>query len=317
MGRRRRRPAFIHTDEDGPLFFEQGDGPPLPEGINDPIEKRANKPFDVDGIGVLHPTSTIETAGDWPMFTADLENEQQEIYRASFNEALVAMDDQAIPYEHRLERASNVAWRRLGIEPLELLDAFRKMELVDESLVADEPNFDDMEEVEYIGDEEADAIDHDEDPDALSIIATKDADGDYGWGLSAVEEDIRYTLSVVLKASGKGRVTGSHTECPSAHELLRAGWGYVRNGDRDVYLLHQLTSGEVLKAGEWVDIFSWPNSVETELLVSVTEAGFSQMRKRSAVVPAESVWMGVVWEDWAWDLVKSGTVRGFSLGARS
>ena len=132
-----------------------------------------------------------------------------------------------------------MAWRLLGIEPLELLNAFRKIEFVDESLVEDEPNFDEMEEVEYIGDEEADAIDHDEDPDALSIIATEDADGDYGWGLSKVGDEMRYTFAVVCKASGKDRATDSHNEFPSADELRKAQWGYLRSGDRNIYLSQQ------------------------------------------------------------------------------
>ena len=317
MGRKRRRPAFIHTDEDGPLFFEQGDGPPLPEGINDPIKERADRPFDVGGIGVLHPTSTIETAGDWPMFAADLDDEQQEIYKASFNEALAATDDQAIPYEQQLERASNAAWRLLGIEPLELLDAFRKMEFIDDELVEDEPNYDDMEEIDpsLIDMDEVERVEREEgpDPDETSIIATEQDDADYGWGLSKVGDEMRYTFAVVCKASGKDRAIDSHNEFPSADELRKAQWGYLRSGDRNIYLPQQLTSRGMRKAGEWVGLISWPNAVETELLVPVTEGGFSQMQKRSAVIPAESVWMGVVWEEWAWDLVKSGAVRGFSL----
>ena len=30
--------------------------------------------------------------------------------------------------------------------------------------------------------------------------------------------------------------------------------------------------------------------------------------------PADTPFLGVVWEDWAWDLVKSGQLRGYSIG---
>ena len=33
--------------------------------------------------------------------------------------------------------------------------------------------------------------------------------------------------------------------------------------------------------------------------------------------PANTVFLGVQWEDWAWDLVKAGKVRGYSIGGKA
>ena len=33
--------------------------------------------------------------------------------------------------------------------------------------------------------------------------------------------------------------------------------------------------------------------------------------------PAETPFMGVVWESWAWDLVKAGQLRGYSIGGKA
>jgi len=35
------------------------------------------------------------------------------------------------------------------------------------------------------------------------------------------------------------------------------------------------------------------------------------------VFPADTPFLGVVWEDWAWDLVKAGELRGYSIGGRA
>jgi len=33
--------------------------------------------------------------------------------------------------------------------------------------------------------------------------------------------------------------------------------------------------------------------------------------------PADTVFLGVVWEPWAWEMVKSGKLRGYSIGGRA
>ena len=33
--------------------------------------------------------------------------------------------------------------------------------------------------------------------------------------------------------------------------------------------------------------------------------------------PAGTVFLGVIWEEWAWELVKTGKVSGYSIGGRT
>ena len=32
--------------------------------------------------------------------------------------------------------------------------------------------------------------------------------------------------------------------------------------------------------------------------------------------PANTVFLGVIWEPWAWELVQQGKIRGYSMGGR-
>jgi hypothetical protein len=33
--------------------------------------------------------------------------------------------------------------------------------------------------------------------------------------------------------------------------------------------------------------------------------------------PANTVFMGVIWEPWAWELIKTGKLRGYSIGGKA
>ena len=80
-------------------------------------------------------------------------------------------------------------------------------------------------------------------------------------------------------------------------------WEYVRKGDRGIRLQHN----RQIVAGEWVEAMQMP--------VPVT------MRKHAdggeVQYPEGTVFLGVVWKPWAWDLVKKGKIRGFSIGGSS
>jgi len=79
----------------------------------------------------------------------------------------------------------------------------------------------------------------------------------------------------------------------------------MRSGDRTIYLQHSEKA-----AGEMVEMLTWPMPIETALAVpgeGVTKYSF----------PANTPFMGVVWESWAWDMVKAGELRGYSIGGKA
>ena len=94
----------------------------------------------------------------------------------------------------------------------------------------------------------------------------------------------------------------AHGEFADAETLQKAMWDWVRNGDRTIYLQHSEKP-----AGEMVEMLTWPFPIDAELTVpnqGVTKHTF----------PADTPFLGVVWEAWAWDLVKAGELRGYSIG---
>ena len=95
----------------------------------------------------------------------------------------------------------------------------------------------------------------------------------------------------------------AHNEWTDATELQDGLWNYVRKGDRGIRLQHNRD----IVAGEWVEAMQMP--------VEVT------MRKHAGgeevVYPEGTVFLGVVWKPWAWELVKKGKIRGFSIGGSS
>lgn len=102
-----------------------------------------------------------------------------------------------------------------------------------------------------------------------------------------------------------GRLDAHDEFVKSADELQQAAWEYVRKtaGDRTVYLQHIDKP-----AGEWVEITSWPYPVDAIMKRP------SDGAVRKATLPAGTVYMGVVWEPWAWDMVQKGRLLGFSMG---
>ena len=117
-------------------------------------------------------------------------------------------------------------------------------------------------------------------------------------GLVAKAAEYRYTL-------GPAYVPGredAHGEFTDSETLQRAMWDWVRKGDRTIYLQHSEKA-----AGEMVEMMTLPFPLEAEL--TVPNQGVSKF-----TFPADTPFLGVVWEDWAWDLVKSGQLRGYSIG---
>lgn len=100
--------------------------------------------------------------------------------------------------------------------------------------------------------------------------------------------------------------TDAHSEWTDKEELQAALWGYVRSGDRRIRLQHNTS----VVAGEWVEAVSWPYEVTLP------------MQKADGTVedrtyPAGTPFLGVIWEDWAWDAVKNGLITGYSIGGKA
>ena len=87
--------------------------------------------------------------------------------------------------------------------------------------------------------------------------------------------------------------------------MQKALWDWVRKGDRRIFIQH---SDKV--AGEMVEALTWPFPIEADM--EVPNQGVTKQ-----VFPADTPFLGVVWEDWAWDLVKAGELRGYSIGGRA
>lgn len=95
----------------------------------------------------------------------------------------------------------------------------------------------------------------------------------------------------------------AQNEWTDAVELQKALWDYVKSGDRDIRLQHQ----KDIKAGEWVEAMTLPYEWTTPVQKSNGSSG-------AITYPAGTVLLGVVWEPWAWEMVKSGEITGFSIG---
>ena len=99
----------------------------------------------------------------------------------------------------------------------------------------------------------------------------------------------------------------AHNEWTDPEELQKALWDYVKSGNRNIRLQHMPDT----VAGAWVEAMTWPFQVEVPMMN--LEEGTVQKR----AFPENTVFLGVQWEPWAWDLVKAGKIRGFSIGGKA
>lgn len=98
----------------------------------------------------------------------------------------------------------------------------------------------------------------------------------------------------------------AHAEWTDAEELQKAVWDYVKGGDRRIRLQHDRDK----VAGEWVEVMTWPYEVEVPMLRKDSTSA-------PVTFPAGTVFLGVKWEPWAWQMVKSDAIRGYSIGGRA
>jgi 2'-5' RNA ligase len=112
-------------------------------------------------------------------------------------------------------------------------------------------------------------------------------------------DDIRYSYGPWYVPNS----VDAHGEWADRDTVQKSLWDYVDSGDRDIRLQHDTD----VVAGRWVELATvpFPLTVPVE-----TEPGI--LRKHT--YPAGTPFMGVIWEEWSWPLVKNGDLRGFSVG---
>jgi len=116
-------------------------------------------------------------------------------------------------------------------------------------------------------------------------------------------EDQRFTLGPLYVPD----FMDAHGEWTDAEELQSAVWGWVRAGDRRIFLQHDTE----VEAGEWVEVMTMPQ----EWTVNMLDAAGNPIGQ--VTYPPNTVFLGVVWNEDVWPDVKAGRIRGYSIGGYS
>ena len=122
------------------------------------------------------------------------------------------------------------------------------------------------------------------------------------FNLQKAEGEKRYTLGAMYIPN----LEDAHGEWTDGDELQRAVWDYVRTDDRRIRLQHNRD----VVAGEWVEVMAFPHS----LTVPITTPEGNQ---EEHTYPPNTVFLGVIWEPWAWQMVQDGKIRGYSIGGKA
>lgn len=126
---------------------------------------------------------------------------------------------------------------------------------------------------------------------------------EYAYTVRKSSDEKRYTLGPVYLPN----TLDAHNEWASPEDLQDSMHEYVRKSSatRTIYLQHTDKP-----AGEWVEIVTWPEAWSTSLTKSIDGVE----KAVETTFPAGTVYMGVIWQDWAWEDVKKGKLTGFSMG---
>lgn len=136
----------------------------------------------------------------------------------------------------------------------------------------------------------------------------------------ALDVDLDMDYAVVKSVASRNYTLGpvympdtldAHGEWTDADELQKSVWDYVRKADRTVFLQHSAEP-----AGEWVEIMAWPQEV-TANMISTNPVTKARETVRKATFPAGTVYMGIVWKQWAMDAIRTGKLNGLSMGGRA
>lgn len=119
--------------------------------------------------------------------------------------------------------------------------------------------------------------------------------------VKAFNDEQRYTLSPWYIPQS----VDAHGEWTDRDEVQQAFWKYLAQDNRDIRLQHNLE----IVAGKWVEGLTWP--VEVKMPVKHPDG------KKEYTFPAGTPFLGVVWQPWAWELIKSGDLRGLSIGGKA
>jgi len=134
-------------------------------------------------------------------------------------------------------------------------------------------------------------------PDAFAVVKSIGA-----YEVSKAEEAKRYTLGAMYIPD---RID-AHGEWTDADELQRAVWDYVKTNDRRIRLQHNRD----VVAGEWVEVMTFPHA----LTVPITSPDGKETQH---TYPPNTVFLGVIWEPWAWQMVTEGKIGGYSIGGKA
>jgi hypothetical protein len=132
-------------------------------------------------------------------------------------------------------------------------------------------------------------------------VTRSDHDPPIDFAVSKSDDEHRYTFGVMYVPGA----VDADDEWVEANDLQKATWDYLRKGYRGIRDTH--TDVEI---GELVELVSWPYEAEVE-----ARTGSGEVRKMK--LPAGTVYAGVVWTPDAWALVKSGKLRGYSMGGKA
>jgi hypothetical protein len=148
-------------------------------------------------------------------------------------------------------------------------------------------------------------IDEVEEAELLKIapeIAEKTKQISQSFDVSKAVDEKRFTLGPMYIPN----TMDAHNEWTDETELQQAVWKYVQSGDRRIRLQHNRD----VVAGEWVEIMTLPYQTQVPMLKA---DGTTQ----PVNFPQNTVFLGVIWDDWAWDKIKKGEIRGYSIGGRA
>jgi hypothetical protein len=126
----------------------------------------------------------------------------------------------------------------------------------------------------------------------------------YRYAVTKATED-RYTFGPLYPADS----LDAHGEYTASSTLQHALWGFMDRTDRAIHLQHQ----QDIVAGRLVEAVSWPEPHTTTLRVPAAPGAVSKAAT-PVTFPAGTAYVGVVWEPWAWNLVKAGKLQGLSMG---
>jgi starvation-inducible DNA-binding protein len=114
----------------------------------------------------------------------------------------------------------------------------------------------------------------------------------------AVDEEERYTFSPWYVPDRMD----AHNEWTDKKEVQQAFWKYLAAEDRDIRLQHNTD----IVAGQWVEGATWPFEVTVPVKHPEGDTEYT--------FPAGTPFLGIIWEPWAWELIKKGDIRGLSIG---